>query len=172
MANKNKNRGKSFEREVCKIFEGCYGGTWRRTPTSGAFYGGSNSHRLDNASMSQALIDVGDIIPPEEYEGLVIECKLRKTFAFNLLLSTSTELESWIEQASIDYEKFEHAKVFMVIFKVVRKGLFIVTRKSQICDESVTGLDYYYNNICYRLTPFDKEWLLKHKTVIDKLCKS
>lgn len=120
--------------------------------------------------MSQAMIDVGDIIPPEDYEGVVIECKSRKDFAFNLLLSSSTELESWIDQALIDYEKFDGAKVFMVIFKVNRKGMFVVTLRDEIPDDKHTGIDYLYQDVWYRITVFDDEWLARSKPIIDERC--
>ena len=171
MPNKNKAKGNAFERKVCDLLGEVYGGTWRRSPTSGAYFGKSNFTRLEGASMSQAMIDVGDIIPCERYEGMVIECKSRKDFAFNLLLSSSTELESWIDQAMIDYTKFDGSKVFLVIFKVNRKGMFVVTIDSEISDKGHTGIEYYYNSVLYRISPFDKEWLLRNKTIIDKRCE-
>jgi len=172
MPNKNKAKGNAFERKVCELLMEVYGGTWRRSPTSGAFFGGKNFTRLASASMSQAMIDVGDIIPPENYEGIVIECKSRKDFAFNLLMSKSTELESWIDQALIDYDKFEHSKVFLVIFKVNRKGMFIVTMKDEIYDDSCTGIDYHYKDTIFRISVLDKEWLIRNKSIIDQRCKS
>lgn len=170
MPNKNKAKGNAFERKVCELLGECYGGTWRRSPTSGAFFGGKNSGRLASASMSQAMIDVGDIIPPDGYEGVVIECKSRKDFAFNLLMSKSTELESWIDQAMIDYDKFEHSKVFLVIFKINRKGMFVVTMKDEIYDDSCTGIDYHYRDKIFRISVLDKEWLSRNKPTIDKRC--
>ena len=166
MPNRNKAKGNAFERKVCELLMEVYGGTWRRSPTSGALCGGKNSVRLEGVSMSQAMIDVGDIIPPLTYEGVVIECKSRKEFAFNLLMSKSTELESWIDQALIDYEKFKHSKVFLVIFKVNRKGMFIVTMQDEIYDEGHTGIDYYYDNYTdiSKLLDFLKESISKNAT--------
>lgn len=171
MPNRNKAKGNAFERKVCELFTEVYGGTWRRSPTSGAYYGGKNSSRLGTASISQAMIDVGDIIPAENYEGVVIECKSRKDFAFNLLLSSSTELESWIDQAMIDYNKFEHSKVFLVIFKVNRKGMFIVTIKDEISDIDNTCIDYHYLDKVFRISVLDKDWLLRNKSIIDQRCR-
>jgi Holliday junction resolvase len=170
MPNRNKAKGNAFERKVCELLMSEYGGTWRRSPTSGAFFGGSNFHRLEGASISQAMIDVGDIIPPADFEGVVIECKSRKTFSFNLLLSSSTELESWIDQAQIDYQKFDHSAVFMVIFKVNRKGMYVVTLKDELPDNGNTGIEYYYNDEIYNITVFDEQWLARNKDIIKKRC--
>jgi Holliday junction resolvase len=171
MPNRNKAKGNAFERKVCELLMETYGGTWRRSPTSGAFFGGKNFTRLEGASISQAMIDVGDIIPPSAYEGVVIECKSRKDFAFNLLLSSSTELESWIDQAMIDYEKFDSSKVFLVIFKVNRKGMFVVTLKDEIPDDGHTGIDYHYDGNLYRISVFNEDWLMRNKPIIDKRCE-
>ena len=40
MANKNKNKGKAFERQICEILTNCFGINFQRIPNSGAYVGG------------------------------------------------------------------------------------------------------------------------------------
>ena len=40
---KSKNKGKTFEREVCKILKEIYEDNFERVPHSGAFVGGQNA---------------------------------------------------------------------------------------------------------------------------------
>ena len=65
--NASKNKGKGYEREICKIMESYFGGSWQRTFTSGAFTGGINAWRAKVLSNSQLLNNSNDIVPPDEY---------------------------------------------------------------------------------------------------------
>ena len=45
MPSKSKNKGSGFEREVSKYLSDLYGENFMRAPGSGAYTGGTNSHR-------------------------------------------------------------------------------------------------------------------------------
>jgi Holliday junction resolvase len=169
MSNANKNKGKSFEREVAELFSEATGLNWQRVPNSGAFIGGKNVTRINQMSNNQILLTRGDIIPPDEYNGICIECKFYKDFAFHQLFEDSLELNKWIDQCMVDYEK-SNGKVFMVIFKINRKGAFICTLKEQF--EIKKSLTYINKNREYSVSKFDLEWISNHKSKIKKLCQN
>jgi Holliday junction resolvase len=167
MGNPAKNKGKGFEREVADLFGKVTGLHWQRVPNSGAFIGGKNVGRIQQMSSSQVLLTRGDIIPPDEFKGICIECKFHKDFAFHQLFEKSIELEAWIEQCLVDYN-VSGGKAFFVIFKVNRKGMFVCTKKSQF--DNLNGLDYIYKNEAYRLCKFDAEWLKLNLDKLKTLC--
>ena len=80
MGNKNKNKGKSFERQICKILSDIFGLNFQRIPNSGAFVGGSNIDRYDKLTEEQRLLADGDIIVPKELSHISMECKSYKDF--------------------------------------------------------------------------------------------
>ena len=64
MSSKSKNKGKSWERDVCLFLSELYNDSFIRVPGSGAFIGGSNQFRKDTLSEEQIKLSRGDIIPP------------------------------------------------------------------------------------------------------------
>ena len=118
MANKQKAKGKSFEREVAKHLSVVFNLNFERVPNSGAFTGGLNSFRDSKLDEEQSRIFDGDILSPKELTNTEFECKSRKDFGFHLLFSESKELDGWIEQAKSD-------KWWFLIFKPNRKGRYV-----------------------------------------------
>lgn len=169
MSNANKNKGKGFEREVADLFSQATGLHWQRVPNSGAFIGGKNSSRIQQLSNNQILLTRGDIIPPDEYNGICIECKFHKDFPFHLLFDDCLELNKWIDQCMVDYEA-SNGKVFMVIFKINRRGLFICTLKDQF--KITKSLTYITKNREYSVSKFDLEWIQNNKHTIKELCQN
>ena len=167
MANRNKEKGKSFERDVCETFKSVFNLNFQRIPNSGAFIGGSNSGRMENMSPNQIQLSMGDIICPKELSNLVIECKTRKDFSFNLLFDRSRELEEWIDQVEVDFKKIPKG-IFLVIFKINNKGQFVVydAGKFKLIVTS-NALVYQYRNK-YVIHSFDKAWLeMNRKLLLD-----
>lgn len=145
MPNRNKNKGKAGEREVCKIFASVFGGSWQRTFTSGAFTGGSNSGRAKELSESQLLNNSNDIVPPDEYPRCALEVKTRKDFNFHHLFRKEgvLELNEWIEQvreSGIDMER----SFPLVAFKPNRMGWFIMVWGSKISDITLGEQSFSY----------------------------
>jgi hypothetical protein len=169
MSRKSKNKGKGFERQAANIFSAGLGGSWQRVPNSGAFIGGANVARVSNLSASQILLARGDLIPPDEFRGIVVECKARKEFPFHQLFEQCKLLESWIDQAMIDYKETD-GKCFMVVFKPDRKGTFVTTIRDEVPG---TGnhptLDYLYDNQWYRIHSFNEQWLKDNSNRIKEL---
>lgn len=96
---KQKTKGSGWEREICKILSDSMGGSFIRTPHSGAFVGKSNSSRLSYLSKTQISASKSDIIPPDEYHHMNIEAKFYKDISFNgIMRGNCKQLDSWIEQ--------------------------------------------------------------------------
>ena len=53
MSNKSKNKGKSWERDVCNFLSELYNQSFIRVPNSGAFVGGKNEFRKETLSTEQ-----------------------------------------------------------------------------------------------------------------------
>lgn len=119
MANRQKAKGKSFEREVAKHLSGVFNLNFERVPNSGAFTGGQNSFRDTKLDEEQSRIFDGDILSPIELTNTEFECKSRKEFAFHLLFSENKELDGWIEQAQ------SNTKWWFLIFKPNRRGRYV-----------------------------------------------
>lgn len=117
--NKNKNKGKAFERVIANHLTEVFNLSFTRTPNSGAYVGGMNVFRMKHLSESQILLTEGDIIVPDELHNMKIECKSYKSLSFHQLFSNCKQLDTWIDQASSD------DKVWFLIFKINRAGTYI-----------------------------------------------
>lgn len=96
---KQKNKGSGWEREICKVLSDSMGGSFIRTPHSGAYVGRSNASRLSSLSKTQISASKSDIIPPDEYPHMNIEAKFYKDISFNgIMRGNCKQLDSWIEQ--------------------------------------------------------------------------
>ena len=161
--NASKNKGKGYEREVCKIMEEIFGGSWQRTFTSGAFTGGINAWRAKVLSESQLLNNSNDIVPPDEFPHAAIECKFYKEFNFHHLYREEgvNDLNDWIDQvyeSGIDMEK----DFPMICMKFNRVGSFAVCWKNKIEDLDYKKLQhtvYHYKDneyVIFELNTFLK----------------
>lgn len=125
MASKSKNKGKGFEREVCKILSALYNDNFERVPHSGAFTGGSNVFRKQTLTENQIKAFKGDIIPPDDWKYFNCECKNYADFPFHHLLQDKSIplLESWIDQTMDAHDENDFDLLFM---KFDRKGIYFV----------------------------------------------
>lgn len=169
MANKNKNKGKRVESEVAEIFSKSTGTNFQRIPNSGAFIGGKNSVRINTLTDSQVLLSKGDIIPGEGYEDCYIEVKGRVEFAYHQLFEKNKELESWIDQCLVDYDKVG-GKVLIIVFKINRHGYFSVTPKKQFKFKNNNFLVYYYRDMEWVIESFGQQWVTDRDHEIKTLC--
>lgn len=119
--NNNKNKGKSYERQLAKQLTEAFGLNFERVPNSGAFVGGKNITRASKLSNSQLLASSGDIISPDELAHVDFECKFYKELAFNSLLDNCETLNKWIEQAQNTVKA-----LWFLCIKINHKGEFIV----------------------------------------------
>ena len=98
---KSKNKGKSYERDIANFLSELYQESFTRVPHSGAFIGGQNFARIDKLSENQTRGFKGDIIPPDNFQLLVIEAKNYGEFRWNQLAlgQEVKQLDEWIKQA-------------------------------------------------------------------------
>lgn len=151
MSSAAKRKGSSWEREICDKLSKSLGGSFTRSMNSGAFIGGKNSHRKSSLSGNQISAMKGDIIPPDELPKLNIEAKNYKDIKFHQLIDgCCQQLDGWIDQTE---EPAEETDVSFTIFKITRKGSWIVYRKTLhdfIVDSYVVynkdGVEYVITN--------------------------
>ena len=126
MSNKSKNKGKSWERDVCNFLSELYNDSFIRVPNSGAFVGGKNEFRKESLSEEQIKLMRGDIIPPLNYPYFLAECKNYAEFPFHSLISKTTIplLDSWIEQVEHDVRYDED--LWILFIKITRKGTYVL----------------------------------------------
>jgi len=172
MPNKNKQKGKSNERFVANMLSEHIGLHFQRVPNSGAFTGGANVSRLVYLSATQVVASRGDIIPPEGYTDCIFEVKSRKEFSFNLLFEDSCkELDSWLEQALVDYNAAfptkNNIKLF-VVFKINQRGCFVASIGQDLkipIHSSFLTYNYVKENKKFIVERFDEKFI---KEVIKK----
>jgi len=121
--NKNKNKGKAYERVVAKHLSSVFELNFERVPNSGAFVGGKNIETAKKLSDEQLLLMDGDIIMPIELSHVSIECKWYKDFSWKSLFSAKGEshLNQWIEQVSETTKPF-----WFICFKINNCGEYVV----------------------------------------------
>jgi hypothetical protein len=137
--NKSGVKGGTGEREACKILGEIFEGSFIRSPSSGAFIGGKNVYRKKTLSAAQTQSRKGDVIPPDNMQKMVLECKNYAKFLFHQLLmnGTCSQLDEWIKQ-TIDI--LDDGDVWFVIFKISRIGWFVAVPDG--CS------DYVFGNHC------------------------
>ena len=126
MSSKSKNKGKSWERDVCLFLSELYNDSFIRVPGSGAFIGGSNQYRKDTLSEEQIKLSRGDIIPPLHFPYFLAECKNYADFPFHSLISNSNIaiLNTWIEQ--VEHDVTDRNDVWLLFIKITRKGQYVL----------------------------------------------
>jgi len=126
MSSKSKNKGKSWERDVCLFLSELYNDSFIRVPGSGAFIGGSNQFRKDTLSEEQIKLSRGDIIPPLHFPYFLAECKNYADFPFHSLISNSNIaiLNTWIEQ--VEHDVTDRNDVWLLFIKITRKGQYVL----------------------------------------------
>jgi len=126
MSNKSKNKGKSWERDVCNFLSDLYRQSFIRVPNSGAFVGGKNEYRKDHLSAEQIKLSRGDIVPPENYPYFLAECKNYAEFPFHLLLGKNSiaQLDTWIDQ--VEHDVTSEFDLWMLFIKITRKGTYVL----------------------------------------------
>lgn len=127
MPSPSKNKGSGFEREVGKYLTELYGAPFIRAPGSGAYTGGSNSHRRQVLHEGQVRSFKGDILPPGEFGLLNAEAKFYADLPFHQLLGVCPQVEAWLEQLMAASDPGDFNILFM---KFNRKGRFVAVQAS------------------------------------------
>lgn len=165
MANKNKNKGKAWERDICDILSSNLGGSFTRVPNSGAYIGGFNNYRRNALSNTQIMLSKGDIIPPDNLSKMVIEAKSYKEFPFHQLITKGDckQLDEWITQ-TLDCVEIDN--IWFVIFKINNKSSYIVFKKEY---NNIFKLENYCIYKDFIVTEF-KPFVEQNVQEIIKLC--
>ena len=168
MANKSKNIGKAFEREVANAMTLFFGLPFQRIPNSGAFIGGANAFRISTMSKSQVLLARGDIIVPDELSHMMIECKKRAGIAYNQLFQEEgcKEINVWIDQVLIDYKACPDVTLFLLIFKSNRQGKFACFLKDFKLIYHQNHINYFYKGKSFIITEFNTKFLELNKDLM------
>jgi hypothetical protein len=157
----SKDKGKTGERELCKILEGVFEGSFIRVPNSGAFVGGKNFHRKEALTNEQNKLTTGDIITPDFMPKFVLESKFYKDFPFHSLVGTKPIplLDGWIQQNldCVDDDDF-----WMVCFKINRKGWF------GVFEEKYVSMMYLHNYSVYHSNKLGKYIVVELNTFLEK----
>ena len=125
----SKNKGSSFERQVAKFLSELYGETFIRAPGSGAYTGGSNSHRKEVLHEGQIRSFKGDIVPGQSFPRFNAEAKFYADFPFHQLFDRCSQLDTWLEQLMTASDPDDFNILFM---KFNRKGQFVAVQASPI----------------------------------------
>lgn len=155
MTSKAKAKGNAWELAICKFMGEHLGGHWMRVPNSGAFIGGNNVARKIFMDDGQVRMTKGDIIAPETLPKMNLEAKNYKDIAFHQIIDgTCKQLNDWIEQTETPAEPGD---LSLTIFKITRKGSWVVFRES-LRDQFELGSYVHYkksDDLTYIVTDFE-----------------
>lgn len=138
----SKRKGNSSENEVRKILDERFSFTnFHRSPSSGAFVGGSNFYRKEELNKSQNLVFVGDIYCSREDFKFTIEHKAYAEASFWDLFNESSDLHSWMKQAEHDAESV--GKQPMLIVKYNFHERIVYLKKNYVDSLDCSNLETY-----------------------------
>lgn len=138
----SKRKGSSAENEVRKILDKRFSFTnFHRSPSSGAFVGGSNFYRKEELNKSQNLVFVGDVYCSREDFKFTIEHKAYAEASFWDLFNESSDLHSWMKQAEHDAESV--GKQPMLIVKYNFHERIVYLKKNYVDSLGCSNLETY-----------------------------
>jgi len=155
LGKKSKNKGKAFEREIANFLSDLYDESFTRVPYSGAFVGGKNAVRKEHLDEAQIRGFKSDIIPPDGWSKLNVECKHYADFPFHALLRPNDIplLDQWIAQI---YEAVDEGDFNLLIMKFNRKGRFVMFEK----EASIGKIGYEVHLISSYHYAYYKDWIM------------
>lgn len=130
----SKDKGKTGERKVANLFTEMSGHSFIRVPNSGAYIGQSNREKVKQLTKVQGYVQLGDIIPPEDfYYRYIIESKNYKELDFHNLLNPqfSKKIYNWLDELEYDIvTAFEYMNIEniigLLIVNISRKGTWVI----------------------------------------------
>ena len=163
MSNKQKDKGNAGERKIADFLSKLYGHKFIRVPNSGAYMGGKNVFRKTNMDAGQISTFKADLIPPTNMKKLVIESKFYSEFSFhNLLKNVDIPLlDKWIAQVKTG---LDHGDFWVVIFRINRRGSFIVFDNSHELLFKIGNHSNYKTNI---ITDFESFFSNNKQAIFD-----
>jgi hypothetical protein len=170
----SKEKGKGWERSICSFLGKTLGGSFIRVPNSGSFIGGKNTTRKILLSDGQVRNAKGDIIPPDHLPLLNLEAKNYATIGFHQLIDgCCKQLDAWIDQTE---QTADPNDLSFTIFKITRKGSWVVFRKSLAEHFEFQSHVVYVKSgndfdISYIITDYEKFFQINSKKIIDLASK-
>jgi hypothetical protein len=129
MTSKSKIKGSTYERDVAKFLTEHYGETFiRNISGSGAYVGGTNSFRKARLTEAQIRHAKGDVVPPDSFKMLNIECKSYGSLEFHQLLTECRQLEAWLQQLM---DASDAGDVNILFIKITRRGQYIAVQATE-----------------------------------------
>ena len=132
MANKNKEKGKTFERHMANYLSEKYSESFVRNIDSGSYTGGKNCSRKNSLTTNQWQNRRGDIIGPDGWN-INIEVKNYADLPFHQLFTRCKQLDTWIEQLE---QVSCPGDVDIIFFKITRKGQYVCVKHYPCLDTS------------------------------------
>ena len=156
---KSKNKGKAFEREIANFLSDLYEESFTRVPYSGAFVGGKNAVRKEHLDEAQIRGFKGDIIPPDTWSKLNIECKNYADFTFHALFQQKNIplLNDWIDQT---YDAADEGDFNLIIMKFSRRGKFVMFESKHKLLSDGYCVPYVKDGIAWVFMDFDRFWAI------------
>lgn len=140
----SKQKGNNMERDIANYLTRTTGLHYSRSPSSGAFLGGTNNSRIAYISAAMTKTHLGDIIAPDNVNQ-VIEVKAYASIPWHQIIQGSCkQLDTWIAQLEHDLSSVDSTYIGMLFFKINRQGVYKCLKGNL-----TTGLNY-------------KEWNISH----------
>jgi Holliday junction resolvase len=174
MPSPQKAKGSSWERDVAVYLSNLYGESFIRAPGSGAYIGGSNTHRKEYLDEGQIRTFKGDIVPGKSFPRLNIECKSYKDFPFNLLYTSECKvLDAWLDQLLAPADATD---INILAMKFNRKGKFIAYEHKHRLINYGNNYTVYKNSQKHHgpwiILEFNTFWQLNKQTIKELSCPS
>jgi Holliday junction resolvase len=142
---KSKDKGKTFERDIANYLSELYEDSFTRVPQSGAYVGGQNAVRKEHLSENQIRGFKSDIIPPDNWGHLNVECKAYADFPFHQLFQNKEIpiLNTWIQQT---YDAADEGDFNLIIMKFNRKGKYVMyeLKHHMVTNRGITYKSWYF----------------------------
>lgn len=152
----SKRKGNSFERAIAKLFTARFGIHFKRTPSSGAFVGGSNREKNQDLVEGAKMALSGDVSAMGD-DSFAFSVEL-KSYSdepkfHQIIQGESKILDKWLEQAEGDAAFV--GKAPLLVFKLSRKGEYAVFNQD-LPDINLDGVSYisYKNKYIVELDNF------------------
>jgi len=163
VSSKSKNKGKSWERDIANFLTELFDEKFVRVPHSGAYIGGTNSHRKSQLDEGQIRGFKGDIIPPSSWIYFNCEAKNYGDFPFHALFAQPVlQLETWLGQL---LDVADESDLNLLFIKITRKGKFTVFQQGTTL-QAQNYLNYTspkYGK--WFIMDYDLFWSLNHEAV-------
>lgn len=143
----SKQKGNNFERALSKMLSEAFKNefeveqSFRRSVTSGSFFGGKNAHR-GSKFLHEHKIDVSDILVPEKFLYNIEAKHYKEAPSFNALITQNCkQWDKWISQIESDTKISNKKPMLVVKYDNIKPMCFI---KENIAESFFAKYKEYY----------------------------